>query len=67
MRSTPVIEACHELIRKSVPFIQEDRIFAIDINNIHQLITSGEILAYANNVAEENGIKLNDNDEFGIY
>jgi histidine ammonia-lyase len=67
MRSTPIIEACHELIRKTVPFIQEDRIFSTDINQIHQLITSGELLAYANDTAIKNNIKLNDNDEFGIY
>jgi histidine ammonia-lyase len=67
MKSTPVIEACHEFIREKVPFIQEDRIFAIDINNIHQLITGGGLLAYANATAEKNNIKLNDDDEFGIY
>jgi histidine ammonia-lyase len=67
MKSTPVIEACQQLIREKVPFIQEDRIFAIDINNIHQLITSGELLAHANTIAEKNNIKLNEDDEFGIY
>jgi histidine ammonia-lyase len=67
MKSTPVIEACHELIRKTVPFIHEDRIFSTDINHIHQLITSGELLAHANDTAIKNNIKLNDNDEFGIY
>jgi histidine ammonia-lyase len=67
MKSTPVIEACHALIRKSVPFIHEDRIFAMDINQIHQLITSGELLAHANDIATKNNIKLNDDDEFGIY
>ena len=67
MKSTPVIEACHNLIRQKVPFIHEDRIFATDINNIHQLITSGELLTHANAVATKNNINLNDDDEFGIY
>jgi len=67
MRSTPVIEAMHQLIRKKVPFIKEDRIFATDINNIHQLITGGELLAQANDIAAKNNINLNNDDEFGIY
>src|ERR1700712_398255 len=67
LKSTPIIEACHNFIREYVPFIQEDRIFSIDINQIHQLITSGKLLALANETAAKNNIKLNDDDEFGIY
>jgi len=67
LRSTPVIEACHKLIREHVPFINEDRVFSTDINQIHQLITSGEFLATANHTAANHNINLNDDDEFGIY
>jgi histidine ammonia-lyase len=66
LKSTPVIEACHELVRKYVPFIQEDRIFADDINQLHQIITSGELLETVNATAIKHQINLND-DEFGIY
>jgi len=67
LKSTPVIEACHSYIRHYVPFINEDRIFATDINQIHQLITNGSLLATANEAALNNNINLNHNDEFGIY
>jgi histidine ammonia-lyase len=67
LKSTPVIEACHSYIRQYVPFIQEDRIFAMDINQIHQLITNGSLLATANDTALTNNINLNHDDEFGIY
>jgi len=67
LKSTPVVEACHSFIRQYVPFIQEDRIFATDINQIHQLITSGQLLAIANEAALNNNINLNHDDEFGIY
>jgi len=67
LKSTPVIEACHAFIRQYVPFIEEDRIFATDINQIHQLITNGSLLATANETALNNNINLNHNDEFGIY
>jgi len=67
LKSTPVIEACHSYIRQYVSFIHEDRIFATDINQIHQLITNGSLLAIANETALNNNINLNHDDEFGIY
>ncbi len=42
LRSTPYIENVVSQIRKYVPFATEDRIFAQDINAIHQLIFSQE-------------------------
>jgi len=66
LRSTPVIEACHALVRTKVPFIDHDRIFADDINQIHRLITSGELLAAVDETAIAHNITLDD-DEFGIY
>jgi histidine ammonia-lyase len=65
--STPVIEACHQLVRKHVPFINEDRIFAEDINALHQIITSVELLQVADAAAKKHNINLNNDDEFGIY
>src|ERR1700712_5553402 len=35
LRSTPVIEALHGLVREHVPFINDDRIFADDIKQLH--------------------------------
>jgi histidine ammonia-lyase len=65
--SAPVIEACHQLVRKHVPFINEDRIFAEDINALQQIIISGELLQMADNAAKKHSINLNNDDEFGIY
>jgi len=66
LKSTPVIEACHALVREKVPFIDHDRIFADDINRLHQLIINGSFLAVAENEALKHKINLHD-DEFGIY
>jgi histidine ammonia-lyase len=66
LRSTPVIEACHEYVRQYVPFITDDRIFADDINSLHQIITNGNLLAIAGDAAISHNINLSD-DEFGIY
>ncbi len=66
LKSTPVVEACHALVREHVTFIDEDRIFADDINKLHQVITNGTFLAAAENEAIKHDINLHD-DEFGIY
>jgi histidine ammonia-lyase len=58
LKSTPIIEACHALIREHVPFIDHDRVFADDINAIHQLVTSGALLTKFNLFQDE---------RFGIY
>jgi histidine ammonia-lyase len=66
LMSTPVIEAIHAKVREHVPHIQDDRVFADDINNLHQLITKGTLLAIANETAINHHINLS-HDEFGIY
>jgi len=66
LKSTPVVEALHSLVRQKVSFIEDDRIFATDINNLHQLITNGSLLATAGDAAAKHHINLND-DDFGIY
>lgn len=67
LQSGPVIEACHHLVRKHVPIIKEDRVFADDINQLHQLITSGLFLYTAEVSAALNHIKLKTDEEFSIY
>jgi len=67
LQSAPVIEACHHLVRQHVPIIKDDRVFADDINQLHQLITNGELLATAENTAKLNHINLNNDEEFSIY
>jgi histidine ammonia-lyase len=67
LQSTPVIEACHKLVRQQVPFIKEDRIFADDINVLHQLIISGRFNSTATEAAEKHNLNLDNNEEFGIY
>ena len=62
LKSTPVIEACFELIRQHVPVITEDRIFADDINRLHQMIVNGTFLDTANKTAVKHHITLT-NDE----
>jgi len=66
LKSTPVVEALHDCVRQYVPFINDDRVFADDINRLHQIITDGSFLATADNAAIHHHITLS-HDEFGIY
>ena len=67
LKSTPVMEACHNYVRQHVPFIKDDRIFADDIKALHQIVKDGSLLALADEAAAKNNIKLDNDDEFGIY
>src|SRR6201996_1244006 len=67
LKSTPILEACHNHVREHVSFIKDDRIFADDIKQLHTIITSGSLLELAEEAAAKNDIKLDNDDEFGIY
>lgn len=66
LKSTPVIEACHQLARQHVDFVRDDRVFADDIQQLHRLIAEGTFLSVANQAASVHNTDLYD-DEFGIY
>lgn len=67
LSSSPILESCHALVREHTPFIREDRVFAEDINQLHQLMTSGLLLNTANAFADLNHLNLDDDDAFSIY
>lgn len=52
-KSSPALEAVHKLIRKHVPVIIDDRVFATDMNNIMHLIDSNELLKTVEEVTGE--------------
>ncbi|HWD89966.1 MAG TPA: histidine ammonia-lyase [Mucilaginibacter sp.] len=67
LKSTPVMEACHNYVREKVSFIKDDRVFADDIKALHGIVADGTLLAVAEEAAAQNNIKLDNDDEFGIY
>lgn len=67
LKSTPVLEACHDFVREIVPETTVDRIFGNDIKKLHQIIADGSFLKMANETAANQNIKLNNNDSFSIY
>jgi len=50
LKSGPVLEACHELIRSKIDHAEEDRVFGDDINIANELICSGLLVKESENV-----------------
>lgn len=66
LQSGPVVEACHQLIRQKSSFATEDRIFALDIQAIHLLLTNGSFLQTANQTASAHHINLKHDESFSL-
>jgi histidine ammonia-lyase len=55
LKSSPILEEIHSLIRTIIPFADEDRVFSDDINKLKELISSNKI-----NYLVDNHINLYD-------
>ena len=49
LKSSPVIESLVSLVRRHVPFIDNDRVFYKDMENIRQILDTGEFVQTAVN------------------
>lgn len=56
MKSGPILDACHELMRVKIDHAEEDRVFAHDIAAASELISSGAIVARADETATKQNI-----------
>lgn len=61
LRTSPVLEACHKLVRDHVNFAQQDRIYSTDIQALTKLIKSGKLVETANEAAKQHQYNLNPN------
>lgn len=59
LKSSAILEACHELIRDHIDHAEEDRVFAKDIQKANALIVSRSLVETANEAAGKNDIDLN--------
>jgi histidine ammonia-lyase len=69
LKSTVILNSCHEHVRSKIPTVDNDRIFAEDINIALSIIRRKELLAIVNQVVDVEKIDFkNDHHEiFGIY
>ncbi len=59
MKSGPILDACHELVRNHIDHADEDRVFASDIGKALGLIQSHQITHKAEEIAAELNLDLN--------
>ncbi len=59
LKSSAILEAAHEYVRRFVGFASEDRIFAEDIRQLHAIIQDHSFVDYCNSVAAGHHIGLN--------
>lgn len=58
MKSSKILDACHEVIRGRIDHAEEDRIFADDIEKAHDMIVNGSIIEASYLTAEKDNINL---------
>jgi histidine ammonia-lyase len=69
LKSTLVLNSCHDYVRRKIPTVDKDRVFAEDINIALEIIKNKELVQVVNALAQKNNIELkNDTHEvFGIH
>jgi histidine ammonia-lyase len=69
LKSGPIIEACHQYVRKFIPFAQSDHIMSDEMNKAINVVKHKELVILAGQVAKQKQINLkNERHElFGIY
>lgn len=53
LRSSTYVDACHEYLRRRIPFAEEDRIFADDIAQATDVVRSDRLLKIIDDIARE--------------
>ncbi len=56
LKTSPVLETAHALVRAKVDFAKEDRIFSKDIQSLQKIIVDGSFVKCVNDFANENGM-----------
>ncbi len=69
LKSGPVLEACHDLIREHIDHADEDRLFGEDLVVARKLIESKQLAEMAVRTAQSNDIDFADDQssDYGIY
>jgi histidine ammonia-lyase len=67
LQSTPILEACYDLIRGKVPSLENDRILSQDIEKIHQLIIQETLWNKVLETIEIEKLPYPHHEEFRIY
>lgn len=58
LKSSAILESCHDLVREHIPHADDDRLFGQDIAVAIDLVVSGNLVATANAAAKDLGVEL---------
>lgn len=58
LKSSVILEACHNFIRTKINHAEEDRVFSDDIQTAQEIIQSKKLVEIANQTASKEGINL---------
>jgi len=69
MKSSPVLEECHAVVRNVIAYADKDRVFGEDLKKAANLIQEGTLIKRSYEIAEKYNINLKGGDYelFGIY
>lgn len=69
LKSTKILNSCHDLVREKIPIVERDRVFANDIQAALQLIRDSELVQLVNEIVENERMDLKNetHEVFGIY
>jgi histidine ammonia-lyase len=69
LKSSKILEACHDVVRQKIDHTSEDRIFGDDLETANHLIQSKELARISIAVAKKENIDLNGDQEhlFSLY
>jgi len=68
LKSTVILNSCHDYVREKIPKVEKDRVFSEDINIALEIIQKKELVQVVNEVVKKEGLDFkNDTHEvFGI-
>lgn len=69
LKSTTILNSCHDYVRKKIPTVDKDRVFSEDINVALDLIKNKELVQVVNEISQKENLNFkNDTHEvFGIH
>jgi histidine ammonia-lyase len=69
LKSSAILEACHNHIRSKINHAEEDRVFSEDLQTALGIIRNNELVEISNRFADEKGIDLNGeyHEQFRLY
>ena len=67
MKSSPILEACHEMIRTHINHADDDRVFAEDLKTALELIRSKKLTAAAADGTKKAGLPLLEGEKHELY